>query len=66
MIHTSITQNCTVFLLCLELSRSAIYGSQNFDSNKWPTMLVDRVKRKPRNFVAYLCRPLYSTFTISF
>ena len=62
MIHTSITQNCTVFSLRRELTRSAIYGSQH----KWPTMFVDEVKRKPRNFEAYLCRSLYSTFTTSF
>ena len=66
MIHTSITQNCTVFFLRRELSRSAIYGSQNFDFHKWPTVLLDEVKRKPRNFEAYLYRSLYSTFTSSF
>ena len=53
MIHTSITQNCTVFILRRELTRSAIYGSQSFDSHKWPTVFVDEVKRKPRNFEAY-------------
>ena len=66
MIHTSITQNCTVFSLRRELTRSAIYGSQLFYSHKWPTVFVDEVKRKPRNFDAYLCRSLYSTFTTSF
>ena len=66
MVHTSITQNCTVFLLRRELSPSAIYGSQNFDSHKWPTVLVDELKRKPRNFKAYLRRSLYSTFKTSF
>ena len=66
MIHTSITQNCTVFILRRELTRSAIYGSQSFDSHKWPTVFVDEVKRKPRNFEAHLCRSLYSTFTTSF
>ena len=55
MTNTSITRNCTVFLLRRELTRSAIYGSHNFDSQKWPTVLVDRVTRKPRNFEAYLC-----------
>ena len=60
MIHTSITQHCTGFLLRRELTRSAI------DSHKWPTVLVDEVKRKPRNFEAYLCRSLYSTITTSF
>ena len=34
--------------------------------NKWPTALVNEVKRKPRNFEACLCRSLYSTFTTSF
>ena len=66
MIHTRITQNCTVFTLRRKLTRLAIYGSQNFDYYKWPTVFVDEVKRKPRNFEAYLCRPLYSTFTIYF
>ena len=55
-----------VFLLRRELTRSAIYGRQKFDSHKWATVLVDEVKRKPRNFEAYLCRSLYSTFTLSF
>ena len=64
MIHTSITQNCTVFILRRELTRSAIYGSQIFDSHKWPTVFVDEVKRKPRNFKAYLCRSLYYFYTI--
>ena len=66
MIHTSITQNCTVFFLRRELSRSAIYGSQIFDSHKWPTVLVDEVKGKPCIFEACLCGSLYSTFTRSF
>ena len=39
-------------------------GVKVFD--KWPTVLVFKVKRKPRNFEANLCRSLYSTFTISF
>ena len=55
MIHTSITRNCMVFILRRELTRSAIYGSQKFDSHKWLTVLVDEVKRKPRNFKAYFC-----------
>ena len=29
--------------------RSATYGSQIFDSHKWPTVLVRTVKGKPRN-----------------
>ena len=37
-----------------------------FDSHKWPTVLVDEVKGKPRNFEAYLCESLYSTFKTSF
>ena len=36
------------------------------DSHKWPTVLVDEVKGKPRTFEAYCCRSLYSTFTTSF
>ena len=59
-------QNCTVFLLPRRQTRSAIYGSQIFDSHKWPTMLVRTVKGKPRNFEAYLCGSLYSTFKTSF
>ena len=46
-------------------SLPAIYGSQNFDSHKWPTVLVDEVKGKPCNFKACLCGSLYSTFTKS-
>ena len=43
MIHT------LVFLLLCELTQSAIYGSQKFDSHKWPTVFVDEVKGKPRS-----------------
>ena len=66
MIHTNMPRNFTVFLLRCEQTRSAIYGSQNFDSHKWPTVLVRRVKGKPRNFEANLCGSLYSTFKTSF
>ena len=59
-------RNCTVFLLPRRLTRSAIYGSQIFDSHKWPTVLVRTVKGKPRNFEANLCGSLYSTFKTSF
>ena len=64
MIYTSITQNYTVFPLRRELhvTRSAIYGGQKFDSHKWPTVLVDEVKRKPRNFEAYRVFYFYSIF----
>ena len=48
------------------LRRSAIYGSQKFDSHKWPTVFVDEVRGKPRNFEWYLCGSLYSTFKTSF
>ena len=66
MIHTNLPRNCVVFLLLCKLTRSAIYGSQKFDSHKWPTVLVDEVKGKPCNFEACLCGSLYSTFTTSF
>ena len=32
----------------------------------WPTVLVRKVKGKPRNFQANLCGSLYSTFKTSF
>ena len=54
------------FLLPRLLTRWIIYGSQIFDSHKWPTVLVRKVKGKPRNFEANLCGLLYSTFTTSF
>ena len=66
MIHTNWPRSCLVFPLLCELTRSAIYGSQKFDSHKWPSMLVDEVKGKPCNFEACLCGSLYSTFTTSF
>ena len=66
MIHTNMPQNFTLFVLCREETQSAIYGSQTFDSHKWPTVLVDDVNGKPRNFEGYLCRSLYSTFKTSF
>ena len=31
-------------------SRTNIYGSQKFDSHKWPTVLVDEVKNKTTQF----------------
>ena len=37
-------RNCTVFLLPRRQTQSAIYGSQMFDSDKWPTVLVRNVK----------------------
>ena len=66
MIHTSITQNCVVFLLSHRLTRSAIYGSQIFDSKKWLTVLVRKVKEKTRNSETYLCGSLNCTFKTSF
>ena len=71
MIHTSMAQNCTVFLFCCELTSHLcrvknLTTINKFDSHKWPIVLVDEVKRKPRNFKASLCRSLYSTFTTSF
>ena len=65
MIHTSITQNCVVIPFSRRLTPSAIYGSQIFDSHKWPTVLVRIVKGKPHNFVANLYGSLYSTFKTS-
>ena len=65
MIHTNVPRNCTVFLLPRRLTRSAIYGSQIFDSHKWPTFLVHTVKGEPRNFKVNLCGSLYSTFKTS-
>ena len=41
MIHTSFTQNCTIFILRRKLTRSAIYGSQQFDSH-----MADHVSRR--------------------
>ena len=64
MIHTKYHSKLHVFILRRELTRSANYGSKSFDSTKWPTVLADDVK--PRNFEAYLCSTLYSTFTTSF
>ena len=66
MIHTSLPRNCEAFLLLCEPTRSAIYGSQNFYSHKWPTVFDDEVKGKPCNFEACLCGSLYSTLTTSF
>ena len=46
-------RNLVVFLILCELTLSAIYGSQKLDSHKLPTVLVVKVKRKPRNFKAF-------------
>ena len=59
-------QQSVDFVSLCELTRSAIYGSQKFDSLKWPTVLFDEVKGKPCNFQANSCGSLYSTFTSSF
>ena len=66
MIHTSITRNFVVFLSPRRQTRSAIYGSQVFDSHKWLTVLVRKVKGKRHNFEANVCGSLYSTFKKSF
>ena len=66
MTYTNMPRNCTVFFLPRRLTRSAIYGSQIFDSHKWPTVLVRTVKGKPRNFEANLCGSLHSAFQTSF
>ena len=34
--------------------------------NKWPTVLVRKVKGKPHNYEAIMCGSLYSTFETSF
>ena len=47
MIHTNMPRNCVVLLL--RTTRSTIDGSQKIDSHKWPTVLIDEVKGKPRN-----------------
>ena len=44
MIHTNVPRNCVVFLSLCELTRSAIFGSQKFDSHKWQTVFVDEEK----------------------
>ena len=53
---------------CLEIARLSFYlvdyGWPFMD--KWPTVLVCKVKGKPSNFEANLCGSLYSTFKISF
>ena len=59
MIHTSITQNCMVFLKHRELTQSAILWSHNFDSTKWQTMFLCDVRGKPCNFEACLCADHY-------
>ena len=66
MIYTNMPRNCVVFFLPRRLTRSAIYGSQIFDSHKWPTVLVRNVTGKLCNFEANLYGSLYSTFTTSF
>ena len=50
MIHTNMPRNCLVFLLRRKETRLSILLSHNFDSIKWPTVLVRDVKGKPCNF----------------
>ena len=59
IIHRNMPRNCVVFLLLCELTWSAIYRSKKFDSNKWPTVLVNKVKGKACNFEACLCGSLF-------
>ena len=61
-------QSCMVFLIPVrcELTRHTILLIQIFDSIKWPTVLVCKVKGKPCHFKAYLCGSLYATFKTSF
>ena len=66
MIHTNMPRNCTVFYLHRRLTRAAIYVSQIFDSHKWPTVIVHKVKGKPCNFEANLYGSLYFTFKTTF
>ena len=42
------------------------WSIKSYDSHKWPTVLVDEVKGKPRIFEACFCGSLYSTFTTPF
>ena len=56
--NTLVTRSCAF--------RFAIYGSQFFDSHKWLTVLVPKVKGKPRNSEANLWASMYSTFETSF
>ena len=55
MIHTSFPRNCVVFLWPCELTRSAIYGSQNFYSHKWPTVFSRRCKKENRAILRQTC-----------
>ena len=59
-------RNCVVFLLLCELTRSSIYGSKKIDSQKVADRVSRRGKRKTRNFQAYLCGSLYSTYKYIF
>ena len=62
MIHTSITHNCTVFLLRFSLHGFTVFLARfSFYANKhgWPFMGV-------KNFKANLCGSLYYTFKTSF
>ena len=55
MIHTNVPQNCVVFPLLCELTRSADYGSQKCDSHKWPsTVLVEEVNEN-RAILRHVC-----------
>ena len=65
-IQNKYARSCKVSLIRRELTRHAILWSQVFDSIKWPTALVRKVKGKPCTFDAFLCESLYSTFKTSF
>ena len=51
-------RNCTVFFNCREETWSTILQSQNFDSIKWPTVLVCDIKGKTCS-LSYTCVDQY-------
>ena len=52
--------------ICLDIGGFPFALRTNTVDHLWPTVLVDKVKGKPRNFEAYLCGSLYSAFKTSF
>ena len=66
MIHTNMPQTSAWFSFKSLTKTVGNLWESNFEYHKWPTVLVRKVKEKPRNLKANLCGSLYSTFKTSF
>ena len=62
MIHIKKYKKCTVLILRRELTRSAIYGSQKFDSHKWDYFVKKKTTQFRGMFVWIIVFYFYNIF----